>query len=342
MSKPLTEDLFSFSGRRNRKSYIFSLLILWTIFVPLLALRAALPAPLGLVIVGLIWLPLAVSSFAIGSQRCRDFGWTGWAFLLLFIPVISLIFVLALMFIPGTKGPNQYGPDPLSAPVPQPHNAPTAKSESYLRPDNNAHPSFQSQPSAPPRIYAPPPAPTASYPAPPAPAAQFSHSASDEDIYEMIAKEIADGSVKAGLWMRLFAEASGDENRTKALYIARRAEMLMAERQSARDREAARIDETRRRDAERREKESARQNFLLQSFDFLKAPYGTVVILKDNSFSGREPLSIFLVHEGKVTKYSSAGALRDERKDNETWWPVTDNKEKLRTVRLIAEHIPKQ
>ena len=73
--------------------------------------------------------------------------------------------------------------------------------------------------------------------------------------YEMSAKEIADGSVKAGLWTRLFAEASGDENRTKALYIARRAEMLMAERQSVRDQEAARIDETRRQDAERRKKE---------------------------------------------------------------------------------------
>ena len=327
MSKPVTEDLFSFSGRRNRKSYIFSLLILWTIFVPLLAIAlrawAALPAPLGLVIVGLIWLPFAVSCYAIGSQRCRDFGWTGWAFLLLFIPFINLILLFALIFIPGTKGPNQYGPDPLSAPVPQPHNAPTAKSEFYLRPDSSAHPGFQNQPSAPTASYAPTPAP--------APAPQFSHSATEDEIYELIAKEIAEGNVKTGLWTRLFAEANGDESKTKALYIARRAEMLIAEGQSVRDQEAARIAA----ENNRQEKERARQLLLNKSVDFIaKTSYGNVVMLKDGLY--------FLEQKGKVTQYPSVADLRVEMRDHESWPPVTDNEEKLRIMRLVSKHIPPQ
>ena len=65
------------------------------------------------VIVGLVCLPLFVSSWALGSQRCRDFGWTGWAMLLTLIPYVGWIFAVAIMFIPGTLGPNRYGPDPL-------------------------------------------------------------------------------------------------------------------------------------------------------------------------------------------------------------------------------------
>jgi hypothetical protein len=52
----------------------------------------------------------------------------------------------------------------------------------------------------------------------------------DEDaIYATIANELKTGATKEGLWTRAFAECDGDENRTKALYIKRRAETLIAE-----------------------------------------------------------------------------------------------------------------
>ncbi len=51
----------------------------------------------------------------------------------------------------------------------------------------------------------------------------------DEDaIYEIVGNEIDEGRVEKGLWTRLFAEMDGDENKTKAAYIKRRAEKLIA------------------------------------------------------------------------------------------------------------------
>ena len=52
----------------------------------------------------------------------------------------------------------------------------------------------------------------------------------DDEIYESIARELADKNINQGLWTRLFAEAEGDENKTKALYIKRRAEILTEEK----------------------------------------------------------------------------------------------------------------
>ncbi len=55
-----------------------------------------------------------------------------------------------------------------------------------------------------------------------------SMTAIDEDaIYEIVGNEIDEGRVEKGLWTRLFAEMDGDENKTKAAYIKRRAERLI-------------------------------------------------------------------------------------------------------------------
>ncbi|MBO9402159.1 DUF805 domain-containing protein [Shimia sp. R9_3] len=119
MSKPVFQDIFSFSGRRNRKSYFLFVLTMVIISMVLSAVIAALAtatAGLGLILLVLI-LPLFVASWAVGSQRCRDFGWTGWAILITIIPGIGILFALALLFVPGTQGDNRYGPDPLGGPA---------------------------------------------------------------------------------------------------------------------------------------------------------------------------------------------------------------------------------
>ncbi|MDA5555263.1 DUF805 domain-containing protein [Shimia sp. MMG029] len=115
MSKPVFQDIFSFSGRRNRKSYfLFTLLmvILSMIVSGVTAGVATATAGLGLILLVLL-LPFLVASWAVGSQRCRDFGWTGWAILITIIPGIGILFAIALLFVPGTQGANRYGPDPL-------------------------------------------------------------------------------------------------------------------------------------------------------------------------------------------------------------------------------------
>lgn len=117
MSKPVLTDLFAFSGRRNRQSYFLYGLLLLAFQIVLWSVAAALLYGIGgwlfLVLAGLISIPCAVSGWAVGSQRCRDFGWTGWAMLITIIPYVGWIFAVAILFIPGTQGENRYGPDPL-------------------------------------------------------------------------------------------------------------------------------------------------------------------------------------------------------------------------------------
>ncbi len=119
MSKPAFEDIFAFSGRRNRKSYLLygiamfvALLVIWGIAF---AIASALHAYVIVAISYIIMIPVAISGWAVASQRCRDFGWSGWAVLITLIPFVGFLFAIALLFIPGTVGTNQYGPDPLGA-----------------------------------------------------------------------------------------------------------------------------------------------------------------------------------------------------------------------------------
>jgi uncharacterized membrane protein YhaH (DUF805 family) len=122
MSKPLSEDLFSFTGRRNRKSYILLNLLWAAAMVALwgvgLGLSVAMNTGALMVVPAVLSLPWLISNLATSSQRCRDFGWSGWALLIAIIPYIGGLFGLAIFFIPGTVGSNRYGPDLLPPPVP--------------------------------------------------------------------------------------------------------------------------------------------------------------------------------------------------------------------------------
>ena len=105
MSKPVLQDIFKFNGRRNRKSYFLYLLlyiIAWAgvVFIAVLTY-------VGWILV----IPLIISGWAVAAQRCRDFGWTGWAALLALIPYVGFLFSLAILFVPGNVGANRYGPD---------------------------------------------------------------------------------------------------------------------------------------------------------------------------------------------------------------------------------------
>ena len=119
MSKPVFDDIFAFSGRRNRKSYLLWFVAVSVITLVVWGLALVLSASRDewtmTVIAGLLSIPVAISSWAVEAQRCRDFGWTGWAVLLTLIPYVGWIFALAIIFIPGNVGPNRYGPDPLGA-----------------------------------------------------------------------------------------------------------------------------------------------------------------------------------------------------------------------------------
>jgi uncharacterized membrane protein YhaH (DUF805 family) len=116
MSKPVLDDLFKFSGRRNRQSFIlFQLASLAVIFLALgilTAITVAAPA-VGSVLwfLGIVgFIAVAIANWAAASQRVRDFGYTGvWALVLL-IPYVGFAFSIALWLIPSSEGENKYGP----------------------------------------------------------------------------------------------------------------------------------------------------------------------------------------------------------------------------------------
>ena len=116
MSKPVFSDLFKFSGRRNRQSFIyFQLASLATIFFGLGIITAlSFAAPPAAPVFGFLgvvgFIAIAVANWATASQRVRDFGQSGaWALLLL-IPYVGFAFSIALWVVPSTEGDNKYGP----------------------------------------------------------------------------------------------------------------------------------------------------------------------------------------------------------------------------------------
>lgn len=57
-------------------------------------------------------LPLTVAFLMLAAKRCHDMGLSGAFLILLFIPIVGIGWLLALFFLPGTNGPNLYGPQP--------------------------------------------------------------------------------------------------------------------------------------------------------------------------------------------------------------------------------------
>jgi uncharacterized membrane protein YhaH (DUF805 family) len=122
MSKPVFSDLFTLSGRRNRKSFFFYSLLSWLILGVAWGIAVAGTATgsdggsmLPFWVAVIVSVGFVISTWIVGAQRCRDFGWTGWSILITLIPVVGWIFPFAMLFVPGTPGPNRYGPDPLAS-----------------------------------------------------------------------------------------------------------------------------------------------------------------------------------------------------------------------------------
>lgn len=109
-----------FSGRSRRKEYwMFTLgtVILNVIYYILLAVTGGFSGE-GNAISGLvaivflvIFLGLLIPAIAVGVRRLHDQDKSGWFMLLGIVPIANIV-LLVFMCMEGTRGPNQYGPDP--------------------------------------------------------------------------------------------------------------------------------------------------------------------------------------------------------------------------------------
>ena len=125
----IKENFFRWQGRLNRKRFIMRLLALTGVGIVLYILTGVLLViyadgamrPNEETIMGiyglctLLSIPITVSSYMLMIRRLHDVGLSGYFVLLALIPLVSLGFMLYILFKKGTDGDNAYGPDPLGA-----------------------------------------------------------------------------------------------------------------------------------------------------------------------------------------------------------------------------------
>jgi uncharacterized membrane protein YhaH (DUF805 family) len=80
---------------------------------PEAAMRSAGTVP-GLILVA-VYVVMVWVGLAAGVKRWHDRNKSGWWILIALVPVIGgLWYLIECGFLPGTAGPNTYGPDPLA------------------------------------------------------------------------------------------------------------------------------------------------------------------------------------------------------------------------------------
>lgn len=106
-----------FTGRARRKEYwMFALLVIVAsvligMIEGILGLGGTLAmyGPLSL----LFMLAILIPSISVGVRRLHDTNRSGWWILIGLIPIVGSIVLIVFFVLEGTRGPNQYGPDPL-------------------------------------------------------------------------------------------------------------------------------------------------------------------------------------------------------------------------------------
>jgi uncharacterized membrane protein YhaH (DUF805 family) len=113
--------LTSFTGRIGRQTYWLCTLAFFLFFLLVSTLLGSDEEGLGAVLMVLLMLVTTFMGFAVAAKRWHDRDKCGWWSLIAFVPIIGGIWMLIeLGFLPGTRGPNRFGPDPIG-PLPVVH-----------------------------------------------------------------------------------------------------------------------------------------------------------------------------------------------------------------------------
>lgn len=115
------EKTFDFEGRSTRTEYFVFVIGSAVLGLPMVFLDVALEmyspyygmGPLMALFLFLMFPP----SLSLHVRRLHDAGFSGWWFLIGFVPFLGLVAQLLIPFWEGTEGPNEYGPDPRNAPA---------------------------------------------------------------------------------------------------------------------------------------------------------------------------------------------------------------------------------
>ncbi|MEM8618046.1 MAG: DUF805 domain-containing protein [Pseudomonadota bacterium] len=110
-----------FQGRSRRSEYWWVQLFFLIINIAVMVVMGVLGAlgDVGMMLAGLVYIALLLFSLgclipgiAVGFRRLHDTDRTAWWLLIALVPLIGPIVLLVFFVMPGTVGPNTYGPDP--------------------------------------------------------------------------------------------------------------------------------------------------------------------------------------------------------------------------------------
>jgi len=103
--------LLSFKGRTGRWAWWWSMLALAIAFV---LLFQGIESTVGRTATWILYPPAFWIAAAVSVKRLHDRAHSAWALLWALLPILGVLWLLLqLALLPGTRGENQYGPDPL-------------------------------------------------------------------------------------------------------------------------------------------------------------------------------------------------------------------------------------
>ncbi|HEY9104776.1 DUF805 domain-containing protein [Chitinimonas sp.] len=112
-------QFLSLSGRIGRVRYLAyccALTLIWAVAFGIVAVIGAVlksPVLMGIGMV-VLYIPLIVVQLGFGRRRLNDLDQSGWWLLLNFVPLANLGLAIYMLFFPGTKGSNRFGPEPVA------------------------------------------------------------------------------------------------------------------------------------------------------------------------------------------------------------------------------------
>jgi uncharacterized membrane protein YhaH (DUF805 family) len=111
----LTQLLFAFEGRIGRKAYWFGAVILFAASLAASILDWIVAGTMDGTFSMVAGLVALVAGLAISVKRWHDRDKSGWWVLIALVPLIGWIWAIVENgFLPGTQGPNRFGPDPIA------------------------------------------------------------------------------------------------------------------------------------------------------------------------------------------------------------------------------------
>jgi uncharacterized membrane protein YhaH (DUF805 family) len=104
----------NFSGRSGRKEYWMFVLYYFIFGLAIIILDRFIMDLTGrnfMVITLIYGITMLLPGIAVSIRRLHDIDKSGWMILILFIPLIGLIWLWILMMIKGNPGNNKFGPN---------------------------------------------------------------------------------------------------------------------------------------------------------------------------------------------------------------------------------------